>query len=523
MLSQEQLQDLLVKDYLNAFLAFSITRTSSINDAEELSQQISFECSKSISKGTLISNVNAYFWSIAHNTYKRYLQSKNNDYVIDNDYCINICDNSSNKEHDMLQLDHYLKLRESLLILSGIYRRVLVYFYYDEMKIKEIATKLKITVEMVKWYLSTGKKKLKEVYFMNKEYGIKSFNPSEFSIYYSGIDFAKVNVWSLFKRKLPGQIVLFCYDNPKTISEISIELGCASCYLEDEINILVDAGVLKEVVKGKFQTNFFIIMKDEVKKIKHLFSEMYEGYIDDLIKVFNEYLPKIKASKVYKQELDDNRYAWLFSDMVADFDSRLLSTSDSDYPQILSCGARALIFAEEEVSSECSGGQTPTDVEGYRLWARDIPKLFNVLKHQSILRNKKYVQIIIDVYNEKINDELIEEYAYLIKEGYLSKINDKLYSNVAYKNKELKEIFSEINEDMNHKLEKESKRVLTLLNKIVASSIPKDLNNYIHGYVITLTKYYAGTIFKEYLLDKGFIKIPKDVERVSLLNYFTNS
>ena len=36
---------------------------------------------------------------------------------------------------------------------------------------------------------------------MNKEIGEVSFNPKNFTIYYSGIDFASINVWELFKRK----------------------------------------------------------------------------------------------------------------------------------------------------------------------------------------------------------------------------------------------------------------------------------------------------------------------------------
>ena len=88
-----------------------------------------------------------------------------------------------------------------------------------------------------------------------------------------------------------------------------------------------------------------------------------------------------------KQEVNDNKYKWLFSDMIANFDSRMLYINDKDYPQILSCGARALIYGEEEISSDFRVGQTPTDIEGYRLWTRDMPKMFNVYKHQIILKN----------------------------------------------------------------------------------------------------------------------------------------
>ena len=68
--------------------------------------------------------------------------------------------------------------------------------------IKDIAAKYSQSEEMIKWYLQKSKKKLKEIYQMEKTFGIKSFNPSDFSVYYSGIDFSRVNVWNLFKRLL---------------------------------------------------------------------------------------------------------------------------------------------------------------------------------------------------------------------------------------------------------------------------------------------------------------------------------
>lgn len=96
---------------------------------------------------------------------------------------------------------------------------------------------------------------------MNKEIGEVSFNPKDFSIYYSGIDFASVNVWELFKRKLPCQIALICYAKPKTVSEIANEVGCSSCFIEDELTILLNVGVLIQKAKDKYQTNFTLLAK----------------------------------------------------------------------------------------------------------------------------------------------------------------------------------------------------------------------------------------------------------------------
>lgn len=515
-MKKEELKELLIKDYINVFLAFSRSRTNSYDEAEDLSQQIIMECLEAIERNDNITNVNAYFWSIAHNTYKRYLRNRNNNYILDNNYCMMIAETNECGNDDR---KNYVKIRESLSIISGIYRKVLVYFYYEELKIAEIAKQLNITVEMVKFYLSNGKKKLKEIYTMNKIYSEKSFNPSNFSIYYSGIDFSRVNIWNLFKRKLPCQIALVCYELPKTISEISILLGVSSCYLEDEMEILLDAGVIKEITKGKYQTNFFILNKEEVKKIRALFENMYEEYVNDVVDAFYKNLEQIKTSKVYLQDVDTNRLAWIFADKVADFDYRSITISENDYPKILSCGARALIYAEEEKSGLGVSGQTPTDVEGYRMWARDA-KIFGSSRNQEILRNKFHVNTIIDVYNGKISDDLLEEYAYLLEQNLLEKKDGKLFANVAYVSDEFQSLMKEINLKMYERLEKTSMEIQKEVTKIVKHSLPKSLSEYEHGYAMTLIMFYAGSIFEEVLYSKGFIKIEKEEKNHSLLNYF---
>jgi hypothetical protein len=72
-----------------------------------------------------------------------------------------------------------------------------------------------------------------------------------------------------------------------------------------------------------------------------------------------------------KYNADENRYRWIFGDQILDFDSRILHVSDDEYQRILSCGARAFIFGEENRGSKFGTDQTPTIVDDYKLWAKD--------------------------------------------------------------------------------------------------------------------------------------------------------
>ncbi len=353
---------------------------------------------------------------------------------------------------------------------------------------------------------------------MNEIYGEKSFNPMEFSIYYSGIDFASVNVWDLFRRKLPGQIALICFTKPKAISEISIETGCSSCYIEEEIDILIKAGVINEVVKGKYQTNFHILRKEELDKIDEMFDKMYKNYTNEVIKEFEDNFEKIKKTNIYNYDATIDQYKWIFADRVADMDRRNMFTSDPDYPRILSCGARGLVFGMEAPFPKSGCGQSPTYLEQYTLWARDFLEIQGCSYNQPILRNKDVAQTVIDVYNGIIDDKKEQIYADLIKYNVLIKQDGKLCSKVAYLNKEFETLIKEINNRLYVKLEKDTREIREYLEKVVYKNIPNSLKEYAHGYVITWMEFFAGNKIIDALLKNGFLVI-NDHPQIS---YFIN-
>ena len=81
----------------------------------------------------------------------------------------------------LIRREEEQQIRRILSQMSENYRKTLVCFYYDELPLKKIAAKLSMTEGMVKYYLCTGRKKLKEAYHM--QIGQKSFNPSPFTVY----------------------------------------------------------------------------------------------------------------------------------------------------------------------------------------------------------------------------------------------------------------------------------------------------------------------------------------------------
>ena len=95
---------------------------------------------------------------------------------------------------------------------------------------------------------------------MAREFGAKSFKPETVSFISSGSQPSGLP-WKMLNRKLPKNILLEASDNPSTIEELSIELGIAVPYMEEEVERLVDATLLKKT-GDKYVTDFFIMDRD---------------------------------------------------------------------------------------------------------------------------------------------------------------------------------------------------------------------------------------------------------------------
>jgi RNA polymerase sigma factor (sigma-70 family) len=526
--------NILTNEYLKPFYAFAVSRTHNAYEAEELAQEITYQCIVALNKNSEIDNLNAFLWSIAHNTYKRRCYKKKNDKTvsIDDDnvgFVNNIIDMSprSNIEDTVLKSEDMRQVRKEISILTNFYRKVLVCFYYDGLKITEISKKLDLSVEMVKFYLQKGRMKLKEAYIMSKEYGEKSFNPSPFAVFRGTLDFCSVNVWQIFKRKLPCQIALVCYDNPKTIDEICIETGTPAAYIEDEIEILVNSELLISPVKDKYRTNFFILRNNALKQLKEQFIKMYSEYVPTVIKTFEKYLPEMKQCDIFKYDAPDKRYAWFYDNMVIYFANESIRNINQDEYMTLADGVKGFVYAQEENYSAIIKGHTNTysEKDNIHLHASSPSQYHYSRCENELIRNavinKDFSKIsaLYDIYKGDIKNTDKEIYAQLIEQGYAFKENDKIICDVAVHTKKSRELFNKINGEFSI-LNQLCKEIYENISRIVSSTIPPQLKQYTHGYTITEIRFYSSIFFHEVLYSKGFLTIPEDSDKTPVSCWF---
>ncbi len=507
MTKEEQLRKLTDK-YLPAFLGFAVNKIGVVSESEELAQEIAFQCVIAINRGNIRENFDSYIWSVAHNTFKRWCgRNKLITLNDETDTFSNIISSEIPAIDRIVSDEETNAIRLCLSKLAGDYRKVIVCFYFDELSIREIGQRLALSEGMVKFYLRAGKMKLKEVFSMS-QIGEKSINPSEFSIYKSGIDFSKVNVWEVFKRKLPCQIAIICHDKARTISEISLETGTPAVYIEDEVKLLCDAGVIVNPAKDKYRTNFHILQKNVANQVKEQFMSLYKTYSPYVLMVYRKYLPHLKKCDVFKYDVNDNQWAWFFAQNVSEFDYEGHGLSANDYPQILSCGSKAIIFAEETKGSPWAMGQTPTFLDKCTVHPCDVV-VFGEYHRQKELRDKQKSQALYDAYCGNIKNEDKELYAELIEQGYVIVRDRKPYCNVAVSTAKSRKLFDEINEYLSDVLKSLCETIRENISRIVKTTIPDQLRAYTKGYTETWISFYAGVCLFESLYNTGMITIPE--------------
>ena len=142
---------------------------------------------------------------------------------------------------------------------------------------------------MVKYYLFRARKIIREGINMERLYGEKSYRPNIFEIDFWGTKAGDDREYRDFqRRKIKGNILLTAYYSPVTIQEISIELGVALPYLEDEIKLLVDRGYLV-CNNEKYLTNIPIFTLDCTKKIAEKLNELTVESAQKFIAVTDEF------------------------------------------------------------------------------------------------------------------------------------------------------------------------------------------------------------------------------------------
>ncbi len=269
--------DIFTKEYLGKVFYFCLKKTGNEQEAAELSGEISLEVVQALVRGKEPEHFDAWLWTVVRNCWakwaaKRYYPAY--EQVDIQDYEETLASDKS-VEDDIIYSEELECIRRGLAFIRADYRNILVAHYFEEKSVSEISRQFGIPLGTVKTKLQSSRKILKEGMDMVKQFGTRSFQPETVRFHSSGNQPSGLP-FSAVSRKLPVNILCEANNNASTIEELSLELGIAMPYMEEEVELLEKSELLRRLDNGKYITNFFISPKEcqnEVNEMSCRFAE----------------------------------------------------------------------------------------------------------------------------------------------------------------------------------------------------------------------------------------------------------
>lgn len=281
---KEQYANQIVNQYMHKIYAYAISHTSSFADAEDLSQEILLKIYRAVCIKD-IENVDAFIWRVTKNTLSNFYRDKSSKEIVTLDHVnpMELKEESSILE-DIVQKEAINKLQKEIAYLSKMQRKILIAYYYDKKKQKQIADELGIPVGTVKWHLSNIKNDLKKG--MNKMRNINElkFNPIRFSsVNLCGDVCRSGNAMDMMGTALAQNIIYLTYHKDMSIHEIAEALNVSPVYVESEIEHLEENSIVVKV-GNKYGTNILIddAWQEQMEKMYELFDLVSEDLANQI-------------------------------------------------------------------------------------------------------------------------------------------------------------------------------------------------------------------------------------------------
>ena len=308
----KQQADRAIREYIKPLYGFALNKTGNIAEAEELAGRMTLEVYQTLLKKTEFLDLNSYVFKIAHYVWARYVGEKvraSNQLRID--------DNEA-ASHDegfdaIIRHETAGVLRREIAFLSHQQREIVIRYYYDGMKISEIAVAMGLSDGTVKWHLFEAKKELKRKMNTIRSFGNLGISPIRMSsLGHDGSPGNKGDTSDFLATSIRQNIAFSAYHKPLTVKEISEELGVSPVFTEDEVEALEEYGFLDRLPGGKYRTNMYIEDPSPTKSeaLHRLFEEYAEIAVEHYFKPFFSMAEKLIETGVYIPGGDVNLLLW---------------------------------------------------------------------------------------------------------------------------------------------------------------------------------------------------------------------
>ena len=265
-------------------------KMNNTTDADELTQETLLQALIELRKNPdkVILNEQAWLNGILNNCFYTMMRKKYKtayvtyDVIMDNYLSEdNISEFIENEETAEL----YGKIKRSVSALAKIHRDVIHLFYINNKSVNEIAEKLNIPRGTVLSRLDNGRKLIKKgVTEMNKNNTI--YVPQKLGMGITGRDGDNHEPFSCVATSIHQNILINAYEKPVTENEIAEIMGIPCVYIEEIVEKLISAELMKRTSGGKVYTDFIIAFENDRLNKNKDFLNIVNDKFDD---VWNEY------------------------------------------------------------------------------------------------------------------------------------------------------------------------------------------------------------------------------------------
>lgn len=308
----KHIADSIICEYTQKIYGFALSKTHSLDSAQELASRITLEVYSSLLSRNEIANVGAYIWQIAMNVRARFIDEQSHRPLFSTDE-LELPDNDDPIER-FIDRETQARLRLEIAHLSRLRRSILMLHYYKGMKLSDIADTLSIPSGTVKWHLSAARDELREGFTKMRTLGKIGIEPITLTnLGHDGTPGSLGSTEHFLKNRLTQNIVWTAYKKPRTISEIADELGVNPLFIEDEIATLEEYGFLDRIGE-KLRAN--ILIDDTSPETIEKTHELYVKYAKKLAETYPsrilEAAESLDRSKLYVPGKDENLFNWSF-------------------------------------------------------------------------------------------------------------------------------------------------------------------------------------------------------------------
>jgi len=338
-------KETLITNAAKSIYTYCRARTSTREEAEDLSQDILLELLKS--QGNLRDDKAFYgfMWAVASNVYKNWCKKRaclRAQAALDE----NTPDTSAPLLEALENAADIVLLHRELSLLTAQYRKVVVAYYFNNKKVSEISKTENISESMVKFLLFKSRKIIKEGITMEKPRGTQSFNPAILKL---GLAIGKswrpyLDSTQMEKNLIAQNILTACYYEACTAEEISLQLGVAVPYLEYHLQELTENGVLQKT-NIRYTTAITIFTKSFIEEADAKTKTLQTQIADLLTTFLDTHHEQIKTVGKHTGTTDPGLLRWQIAQLI--IEQATLEKRNDRLPQKNHGGHSLFVWGEE--------------------------------------------------------------------------------------------------------------------------------------------------------------------------------